>query len=202
MAKQVLTEAGEWREGSASPRQLPEELRSLPGELVTKDADDPDKAHDLDAPHVVRQIVGDFVKANAPEEPKPKTAKEELKKLWAPGPGESAPVRQWFVDVAKMRVIATLVRVAVARFQAGGDPDLTPCHLWFNSNNVNDYCLRMGNPPSNRDRPKFLRDIDLVIDVMKPPRSIMEEFKKRGVDFDPVKLVEQTRQETRLVHLV
>ncbi len=200
MGKQVLTESGEWREGSAAPQLLREELRKLPGELITRDVDDPDRAHDLDAPHVVSTLVKDFVKANAPEEA-PKTPDGVVKKLWAPGPGERAPVRQWFVDVVKMRVIATLVRRWVSEFEDGHEPDLTPCHLWFQTDNVNDYVLRMGNAPARKDRPRHLKDIDLVVDVMNPPRSIMAEIKKRGVEFDPSRLLEQTREETRLVHL-
>lgn len=200
MAKQVLTEAGEWRDGAAKPQLLREELRKLPGELVTKDVDDEDKAHDLDAPHVVSTIVKDFVKAQAPKD-EPETAEKAIKKLWAPGPGERAPVRQWFVDVVKMRVIRALTNKAVAEYARGLDPDLTPCHLWFESDNVNNYVLRMGNPPHRKSRPKHLRDIDLVVDVMRPPRSMVEELSRRGIDFDPVKLLEKTREGSRLVHL-
>ena len=200
MAKQAFTEAGEWREGAAAPQLLPDHLRKLPGELVTKDVDDPDKAHDLDAPHVVRTIVKDFAEGHAKEEAK--TPEAVGKKLWAPGPGERAPVRQWFVDVVKMRVIAALVRRAVAAFEANRSYDLTPCHLWFPVNNANEYMIRMGNPPPRKERPKHLRDIDLVVDVLSPPRSIMDEFKKRGVDFDPAKLLETAKQGDRLVHLV
>lgn len=199
MAKQVLTESG-WRDGAASPKLLPAELRALPGELVGSDTDDPNKAHELDAPHVRRVIVKDFVKEQT-KAPEPETASSVTKKLWAPGPGERAPVRQWFVDVARMRVIKALVNTWAAQFARGGTPDLTPCHLWFPTDNVNEYVLRMGNPPSRKDRPKYLRDIDLVIDVMAPPASMMAEFAKRGVSFDPAKILEQTREESRLVRL-
>lgn len=200
MTKRVLTESGEWREGGARPALLPAELRKLPGELVTKDADDPDKAHADDAPHVVSTIVKDFARAHG-DAPKDDTPEKVTKKLWAPGPGEHARVTQWFVDVVKMRVIAAQVKTWLGQFQRGKDPDLTPCHLWFRTNNANDYVLRMGNPPPNRDRPRYMRDINLVVDVMNPPRSIIAELHKRGVEFDPQKLLEQTREETRLVHL-
>ena len=196
MTRRVLTESGEWRDGPASPKLLSDELRKLPGELVGNDVDDPDKAHELDAPHVVSTIVTDFAKAQNPEKDDAKTV---VKKLWAPGPGERAPVRQWFVDVTKMRVIATLVRTWLGQFQRGHEPDLTPCHLWFEADNVNAYTLRMGNPPARKDRPRHLRDIDLTVDVMNPPRSMMTEFAKRGVSFDPVQMLQDARNEGRLV---
>lgn len=197
--KQTLTEQGEWREGAAAPRMLPDELRKLPGELVTRDVDDPDKAHDSDAPHVVRSIVRDFAKAQAPE---PETQDKAVKKLWAPGPGERAPVRQWFVDVAKMRVIAALVNRAVDDFGAGLDADLSIKHLWFATDNVNDYTLRSGNPPARRDRPKHLRDIDLVVDVIDPPKSIVELLRAKGIDIDIRQALKRAQEGSRLVHLV
>lgn len=197
MAKQALTEAGEWREGAAAPRLLPEELRKLPGELVTRDVDDENKAHDLDAPHVISNIVKDFAKAQEPE--KDDTPQKVAKKLWAPGPGERAPVRQWFVDVAKMRVIAALINKASSEYARGLDPDLTPCHLWFETNNVNDYSLRMGNPPPRCDRPRHLKDIDLVVDVTSPPRSIVELLRAKGIDLNIQKAMKRIDEERRIV---
>lgn len=199
--RRVLTESGEWRDGAAAPQHLPDELRRLPGEIVTKDVDDPDKAHEIDAPHVVNTIAKDFVKAQVKEE-RDDTPQKVAKKLWAPGPGERAPVRQWFVDVARMRVIAALVNRAVDSVNQGVMPDLTPCHLWFETNNVNAYCLRMGNPPPPKERPKHLKNIDLVVDVMSPPQSIVDILKRKGVDFDPRAMLRKAEEGSRLVHLV
>lgn len=201
MATQTLTESGEWVEGAAAPRLLPDNLRSLPSELVTRDADDPDKAHEIDAPHVVSTIVKDFAKAHG-NAPKDDTAEKVAKKLWAPGPGERAPVRQWFVDVAKMRVIAALVNKMVADFSAGLDVDMTPCHLWFEEDNVNAYFLRSGNPPPRKERPRFLRDIDLTVDVTNPPRSIVELLAAKGIDLDIRKKLKEIEDGRRLIHLV
>jgi hypothetical protein len=180
--KRTLTESGEWRDGAATPRLLPDDLRKLPGELVTKDVDDEAKAHELDAPHVVRGIVKDFAKAQ--EAPKDDTPQKVAKKLWAPGPGERAPVRQWFVDVVKMRVIATLVNRAVDDFNAGIDPDISVKHLWFETNNVNAYELRKGNPPPRKERPRHLRDIDLVVDIQDPPKSMVDLLAAKNISLD------------------
>lgn len=197
--KRTLTESGEWRDGAATPRLLREELRKLPAELVATDVDDPDKAHDLDAPHVISGIVKDFAKAQEP--PKDDTAEKVAKKLWAPGPGEHAPVRQWFVDVAKMRVLATRVRQFVAQYERGRDPDISPCHLWFPVNNVNEYYIRPGNPPPRSQRPRHIKDIDLIVDVMSPPRSIVAELAKRGIDLDIQRMMREIDDGRRLVTL-
>lgn len=200
MAKQTLNEAGEWRDGAAAPKLLPEELRVLPGELVGNDVDDPDKAHELDAPHVVGSIVRDHAKAiEAAEKPAKETTRTVAKKLWAPGPGERAPVRQWFVDVTKMRVIAAMAAAALDDFNAGRVPDIGVHHLWFPTDNVNAYELRRGNPPHRKDRPRHMRDIDLVVDVMAPPRSILAELKKKGVEFDLKKALQRERDAQRAI---
>jgi hypothetical protein len=199
VSKQTLTESGEWREGAASVQLLPDTLRKLPGELVTKDVDDPDKAHEIDAPHVVSNIVKDFAKAQAPVEAD--TTEKVAKKLYAPGPGERGPVLQWYVDVTKMRVIAALVSKAMSEYHRGLDPDLTPCHLWFETNNVNEYVLRMGSPPPRSQRPKHLRDIDLVVDVRSPPRSIVELLAAKGIDIDIESAKRRADRERQLVTL-
>lgn len=197
--KSTLTESGEWRDGAAAPRLLPENLRKLPGELVGADVDDPDKAHELDAPHVVKALVKDFAKAQ--QEPRDDTAQKVTKKLWAPGPGERAPVRQWFVDVAKMRVIASLVNRALGQFNAGVAPDLSVKHLWFPNENVNEYELRAGNPPSRRDRPHYLRDIDLVVDVLEPPKSICDLLRSKGIEIDVRKALKQAEEAQHVLTL-
>lgn len=199
MARRTLAESGEWRDGKAAPQLVRQDLRRLPADLVTKDVDDPDKAHEIDAPHVVSAIIKDFIKANAPSD-KPETADGAAKKLWAPGPGERAPVRQWFVDVVKLRVISSMVNRAVEEFAAGIVPDLAPCHLWFPVDNANEYLLRRGNPPPRKDRPRHLRDIDLVVDVMNPPRSIVDELRRRGVELDPALMLERAIAAERAGH--
>jgi hypothetical protein len=182
---------GIWQPGTAKPELLPPHLRGLPGNLVSKDLDDPDKAHDLDAPHVINSIVRDAEKAQNPEPEKIDTAPKVAKKLKAPGPGERAPVLQWYVDVAKMRVIHSLIGSAVDACAAGRPYDISVKHLWFPTTNVNEYFLRDGNPPSNKERPKHMRGIDLVVDVLEPPRSIVKALKEHGITLDVMKAIKE-----------
>ena len=201
MSTQTLTESGEWRDGRAAPKLIAENLRKLPSEIVGTDVDYPDKAHEVDAPHVVKSIVKDFGKKMSAD-PKDDTPEKIAKRLWAPGPGERAPVRQWFVDVVKMRVISTLINRAIDEYNAGFEPDVAPCHLWFPVNNANEYMLRRGNPPPRKERPRHLRDIDLTVDITDPPRSVVEELKKRGVELDIKKTLKEIDDGRRLIHLV
>ena len=200
MAVKVLNSKGEWEDRAASVELLPDNLRSLPAEIVGKDVDDPDKAHVLDAQHVVNTIAKDYGKS-IDDKPSDNTTEKVAKKLWAPGPGERAPVRQWFVDVAKMRVIARLITKAVGEHAAGFEPNIDPCHLWFEEDNVNNYFLRMGNPPPRKERPRFLRDIDLTVDITNPPRSIVDLLKAKGIDLDFQKAIREYDNGNRLVQL-
>lgn len=180
--KQVLGKDGQWVDGGAAPRLLPEHLRVLPGDVVATDIDDPDRAHELDAPHIVRSLKKEHEKQAEPEK---KTAKGELGKLRAPGVGERAPVTQWFVDVAKMRVIKVLVDKAMGEVARGLSPNIeSQFYLWFPANNVNRYELRKGAPPLDRERPRWMRGIDLRVDMLSPPKSIVRELKARGVDLE------------------
>ena len=159
--KRTLTESGEWREGAAAPKLLRDDLRKLPSDLIAMDIDDPDKAHELDAPHVVAGVIRDFdakMKAEEAPEQAPKTPRQAAAKIKAPGPGERGPVVQLYVDVARMRVLQALINEACAKYEAGLSFDLGVKHLWFpDANNVNEYSLREGPAPLKRLRPKHLR---------------------------------------------
>ena len=41
----------------------------------------------------------------------------------------------------------------------------TVWHMWFPEDNVNNHAIRVGNPPADQDRPKYLRRLNLVIDL-------------------------------------
>jgi len=184
MPKQRLID-GKWAEGKASPELLPAHLRRLPGELVTKEDESPEQIHELDPPHIARSLTREFCEREGDEGKE--TADSAIKKLRAPGPGEKAPVTQWYVDVVRMRVISTLVNKAVDEIAAGLDPDIeSPFHLWFPENNANHYELRKGPAPGNRHRPKHAKHIDLDVRLLEIPRSMQELLKAKGFD-----LVEQ-----------
>lgn len=53
-------------------------------------------------------------------------------------------------------------------------------HLWFPENDLRVYCIRLGNPPSDRDRPSFLRGLRLELDVQDIPHWLREIMRPHG----------------------
>ena len=187
MSRTVRKEDGTWVEGKSSPLLLREDLRKLPGELVTThEIEHEDKIHPDDAPHIVGALTEEYIKkANGEGEEKPDPAKE-VKKLKCAQPGEVVPLSQWEVDVVRMRVIASLINGALDTASRGKSPDLSVKHLWFEEDNVNNYQLRKGNPPAVQDRPRHMRRVAIEVDVFHPPKSIVDLLKKNGVDFEAI----------------
>ena len=182
----VMTEGGEFREGSAGPELPPPQLRALPGELVTKDAASPNQAHVDDPEHIVGDIVYQAAKRER-EDALPPSIAEALRSYEAPI-GEVVPLTQQRIDLVRFR----LAQARLARFEGelsrGRDVDLfEPVHVWFPCDNVNHYELRNGHPPPDRrgnwpsGRPKHLLRFALEVDVLSPPRSIRDTLAEMGI---------------------
>jgi len=159
---------------------LPEHLRKLPGELVTKEKADPDKAHAIDAPHVVESIIHDRAEEIKKADDKP----VDKPILRAAKPGEYVPLSQQQIDIVRMRVLSSLIDQFIK--WAGGDKtvdreDFGVRYLWFPDNNVNNYELRDGNPPSDTDRPKHMRRFELVCDIDHIPKRVHDIIKEYKV---------------------
>lgn len=199
--KWTLQEDGTWREGCATPRLLREDLRRLPGEIVTRDDEDDSKAHELDPAHVVEAIAYEHGKAER-EEGKKDTDDVAVKKLGAAKVGERVPLSQWEIDIVRMRIIQTLVAEYAMDVQAGRCVDVERLrHVWFPSNNVNAYELRDGAEPPNIKRPGHLKNFKLTVDVLNPPESVAEVLRARGVEvrrwselYEVAKAADEARQ--------
>lgn len=183
---QVRKEDGTWVEGKSSPVLLREDLRKLPGELVTiKEIGHEDKVHPSDAPHIVGALTEEYeARANAELAGETPSAEKKIKKLKCAQPGEVVPLSQWEIDVVKIRVIAAMINSALAAASKGAAPELTVKHLWFPEDNVNHYHLRNGNPPAAQERPRHMRRMKLEVDVFNPPQSVVDVLKRQGVDLD------------------
>ena len=164
-----------YRKKSGRGKLLSEPLRKLPGELVTNDLADPDKAHELDAPHVVDQILEDNLNK---ESEKPKKPRRQCAQ-----PGERRKLDQWEIDCVRMRVLSSIVNLAVKSAQKGHAWDLSVRHLWFPENEVNIYQVRDGNPPADRDRPKHLRGYRLEVDPLSPPQAMLDLMAENGIEW-------------------
>lgn len=158
-----------------SKKLLRPELRELPGEFVTSEIADSGKIHELDAPHIVdaiaTELIEDIVEADNP------TSKP--KKIDCAQPGQvlrftsiSPEKAQFEIDIIRLRVMKTLVDRFVKQAASGLEPDIKVRHLWFPKDNVNEYALRMGNPPRDVDRPPWLRGRRIEIDVEVLPDTV------------------------------
>lgn len=167
-----------------APALLPPELRSLPGEYVTKDTGDPDKLHPLDTefPHIVDSVVHEKQVAEREAQKEKAPRDDGLKR--APV-GEVVPLRQDFIDVERWFAIKGIVKSQLTALQEGliTEPDITTIrHLWFPEDNVNNILLRVGRPPSDSQRPKHMRGFDIAVDLLSIPPSIVDEMWSRGID--------------------
>jgi len=185
MTKYVITEKGERREGGASPELLPEELRKLPSDYVTKEEDDPDRVHPLDAPHIVEAVSAE---RREKEEGTYKDPLEKPKRKFPPiAPvGRVIPLSQQQIDYVRYRALQSIITVELCKAMEGEDPDLEArYHLWFPEDNVNHYLLRDGNPPADIDRPKHLRGYRLELDMLHWPQSLVDLLSQLGIELSP-----------------
>lgn len=198
--KKARKEDGTWVEGPASPELLPKHMRAIPSDWVTKDSDDPDRIHADDASHIVSSLAKEKAKHKAEKA----DVKAELDKLWAPGPGERAPITQWFVDVARTRVGMSWLRVVVAQLAnapiinaaevadaiVAGEriPDLEGHLIFPDPHNVNEYVFAHGvDKKKNSQKHKKLRGIDTNVTPFDPPKRVIAVLAERGIDYNPRK---------------
>ena len=187
------TKTGEWKEGKASPRLLPENLRSLPADKVTNDEDDETKAHELDPDHVVesirdnhkQQVLADKI-PQAYRDPQKIKAEEIKAKLheyleFIP-PGIAATLNQKRIDGVRFRIMSALVNRAYDEHRRGAKSFPTLFHVWFPHNNIAEYELRAGPPPSRSILPERMKNMDLVIDLENWPRRIVDALEYAGFE--------------------
>ena len=167
---------GEWIEAAPSPQLLPEHMRELPADMVTKDPADPDRVHELDPDYVVHELV-DIAKQKQAV-----TKQDPLKAYkYREAPRDAVvPLSQEQVDFVRFRIIKARVDSAVALVTANQPVDLKVKHVWFPRNNINEYEMRDGNAPPNSMRPKHLRNLDLAVDLFDWPRAVKDILREGG----------------------
>jgi hypothetical protein len=182
---------GTFKEGKASPRLLPENLRELPGDKVTQDEDDETKAHELDPDHIVDAIKSDLAHQELterapraladPEKAKAAAIKEKLNEIleFVP-PGYSRPLNQKRIDGVRFRILNQLVNRAYEVFRKGGKTFPTLYHVWFPKDDIACYELRAGTPPNRNALPSRLKRFDLVIDLEAWPQRIIDALEYAG----------------------
>lgn len=183
---------GKWREGAASPRLEPAHMRDKPGELLTREIEEGDKIHEEDPQHIVDSILDDW---EAQDKPKPKMdpgRMEILRKLSLDRAEKHLRLsdlgeerRQLEIDIVRMRILFTLVDTYVKQMEEGLDVDPDEVHhVWFPSNQLGVYELRKGPAGHHSNRPKWLKGMELELDLNNPPRRGMDLLKEAGVDIE------------------
>lgn len=196
-ARKVFRE-GEWQEGKATPWLPPEQMRGLPQEWTTKDTSDPDKIHELDAPHIVEALVDEQVKKETAGESHDALEKKVFARydLWR------GPLDQLHVDFIKFKAIRNLVKAAMIFHKRGAKFPLPRVrHLWFPKNKLDPRELRDGKPPPRALQPAHLKDLDLVVDVYRWPARVFDILKGKGVELPDVAQLEAQMQNQRLLVL-
>lgn len=146
---------------------LPPELRELPGDLVTKEAEEEDKVHPLDPEHIRLNLKDEyFEKQQAESAPEPEKPLAEWR-----------PVKQEFVDLIILNVLAACIETASNRLSRGEPMGAIVKHLRFPRNDITEYMLRDGNPPADSERHPHERGIDLVVDLTRIPPRIMDQIR-------------------------
>ena len=163
---------------------LPPELRELPSEFVTTDIADAHRVHALDAPHILDAIVTERIEDIAEAETAPPTDEPKKRPTLQPlhrlrFTDISPEKAQFEIDVIRLRVMRTLVDRFISEATAGLDPDTGVQHLLFPTDNLNEYQLHPGNPPRDKDRPKWLRGLRIEIDIQVLPETVAAILKEQ-----------------------
>ncbi len=179
MARKVRSADGSWRDGSAAPKHLPDHLRKLPGDYVTKEVADGERVHELDDPHIVESIAKERAQKEQGTYQDPDAKPEPLGVDYV----ADKRLNQNKVDEVRLRVIRAYVQTNMEWLQEGREIDKKPKHLWFPDNDVNKYELREGNAPADQDRPKHLRGLKLHVDIwsFQLPETIKNRLEEQAI---------------------
>ena len=180
---------GKFVPGHVKPWLPPEHMRVLPSALITKDPSNADSVHELDAPHVVDDLIDIYQERQHGKDPLAERKLGPVAAVDVPIEAEPAntiprtevvPVNQERVDIVRMRVMSALVQQGIWDVENGMPWVPTIQHLWFPADNVNEYELKPGAGPPRQERPRHLRDIDLELDFFSWPKSAAAKANAAG----------------------
>lgn len=184
--KRFVFRDGKFQEGKATPWLPPEHLRGLPSEFVTKDTSDGDKIHELDPPHIVKELVAKHEAALSKSSDSLPNTVRRLSEAVAPV-GARVPLSQERIDIVRFKTI----RSRITRLAASPEPEkdlaeMNVDYVFFPDNNVNKVEIRKkpGNPgryrPLPQPLPKHLRGFKLEIDIYNWPESVLDALAALG----------------------
>jgi hypothetical protein len=185
----AITEKGERKE-KASPELLPEHLRVLPSDLVTKEIEVEDRVHAEDPKHIVKALASDYADKELGKKPHDPNAEPEGPKV------ESKRLTQEAVDVRRLSVMRRWATTQKERILNHKPVDMGVKHLCFpDPDSHEEYGLHDGNQSaciervSSGGRIKFcqhlkhLKGLELEIDLGagQLPGTIVEKLRAKGI---------------------
>lgn len=186
----AITEKGEQKE-KAGPELLPDHLRVLPSDLVTKEIEVEDRIHAEDPPHIVKALASEYADKELGKKPHDPNAEPDGPEVEA-----RAPVTQEAVDVRRLAVMRRWANTQKERILNHWPSDVSVKHLCFpDPNNHGRYELHDGNWSGCLERMvsggrhqfcqhlKHLRGLQLEIDLAagELPGTIVEKLRAKGI---------------------
>lgn len=154
-----------------------EDLRKLPGDLVTKEHPDGSRIHELDPPHIVDKIAQDYredpdIYTKGPRKPDPEY---KLK-------GTITRYGQLGIDFRRINVYMATCRTIVKRNERNQfscinyiiEQAKCPLYIWYPKDDLLSAELRKGHAPSNGSRPKWLKNKDLWVNILDFPERLYD----------------------------
>lgn len=169
---------GTFDAGKARPELLPEHMRILPSDYVTKEIADEHRIHKHDDDHIVTALTKERLKSEAEGD----VVAEKV----FPTPTEQTRMclNQKDVDAIIMRVLRAKIHALKEKAERGErivESDYAVKHLWFVNDALMPRAIRWGNPPADSDRPKHMRGLNLVVDIFNWPREVRAALAAQGI---------------------
>ena len=183
--------------GKASPWLPPEHMRELPEDYYTKNTSDPDRIHELDAPHIVEALKDERKEAEEA------TEKPDAESLTAKYDIWGGPFDQLHIDLIKFRIIQRTIGVAMTFWERGAEYDIKKLrHLWFPQPKLDSRQLYDGTPPLPKKRPPHLRDKDLTIDVYIWPARVVDMLREKNIAVPDIEALEFQMANRKIIEVM
>jgi len=154
-------------------RLIAKDLRKLPSELVTDEHADTSKIHTLDPSHIKRKLIEDYKTKQFLEEIKSQRPTYMLR-------GKVSQHGQRGIDFESIRAFKGVLRTIWKLLVRGERNVSNPCYLWFPEDRLSKVELRVGPVPSNSNRPRWLKRMDLLIDPGNIPKRLYDIMKSHN----------------------
>lgn len=161
---------------------LPQDLRHLPADLYTREIGDASRIHEHDPEHIRKYLIKEAAKRQVAEMTDQARAWLLIQAWWRglTKHKRTEVITQEVVDVLRGCVLCGRARHPTRGVDFGID------HVWFPEERGTRFSLKKGPAPRNGERPRWLWDMDLDIDVLDWPERIKDTLNDGGINFDRI----------------